>query len=475
MFPSLLQLAAALLCGGCATCLTVPANDPNPPVATVSIFVDDATGTGVEEYVNTTDHNSPVTMEVPRTRSFTVLYGGRDDGGVKTTTLDWKYYAGNQLVQPLITPDDYSGDSCVVDTRAKAIEYKWQGVRRYEIAASATDFHDNRATTPTISVRHGPTDWPLGDGPFKAGFRVVSDIPIDANVPVISTTVNGVKLETPAQNTAIVYHPATTDGEAAAFAPGGPFPVIVFGHAKRLPAPAAQLCPGAPADTKQDFRQVLGILAQLARWGFVTIAPDLSWLTTDAGSPTSRKLVLKDALAYLKGENSRAGSPFSGKLKTTSFAAMGHSFGGDAAIFLGTSGLISIDALGLIAPSAAGSEISEIAAFAPKPVLILHGTQDTSTFGAQTAPLDIFAAASATKHLVKIDGANHFGYTDGICIPGDGPATITQRNQQRIAIAYLTAFYRRYLGSVTAADDYLTGVKKVQGLEAFDITVTAVP
>ena len=119
--------------------------------------------------------------------------------------------------------------------------------------------------------------------------------------------------------------------------------------------------------------------------------------------------------------------------------------------------------------------LAGIAAFAPKPVLILHGTQDTSTFGAQNAPLDIFAAASATKHLVKIDGANHFGYTDGICIPGDGPATITQRNQQRIAIAYLTAFYRRYLGSVTAADDYLTGVKKVQGLEAFDITVTAVP
>ena len=41
------------------------------------------------------------------------------------------------------------------------------------------------------------------------------------------------------------------------------------------------LAPGAPTDTTDDFQKLSEILKHLARWGFVSIAPDLSWLASD--------------------------------------------------------------------------------------------------------------------------------------------------------------------------------------------------
>lgn len=325
--------------------------------------------------------------------------------------------------------------------------------------------------SPTFTVGQ-PPEWPLGDGPFKAGFREVTDVPVSPDVAFISsqTGVGGqtYTFQRPAQNAAIIFYPATAEGVGVPFAAGGPFPLLVFGHAKRVPWSHA--CPGAPTDTTQDFRQLSGILAHLARWGFVTIAPDLSWLAV-AGVP-DWQFVLKDAVSYMLTENLRAGSPFNGKIKTTGLGAMGHSTGGLAATFLGTSGAFPIEALGLIAPAATTmGDVAQIGTFAPKPVLVLHGTQDAGPYSADGQPLNIYAAAAAKKHLVTIDGANHFGYTDGLCIQEDGAATISQANQQRIAKAYLTAFFRRYLRGATEVDDYLTGVRKVEELEAFTITV----
>ncbi len=314
--------------------------------------------------------------------------------------------------------------------------------------------------SPTVDVRQ-PREWPLGEGPFKAGFQVVTNIPISSEVSDFEPA--------PDENNAIIFYPATEDGEGTPVASSGPFQMIVFGHARR--SSSAAVCIGAPTDTTQDFRQLSDIFAHLARWGFVTISPDLSWVT---GFIFPRRLLLEGAVSYVLAENSRAGSPFNGKIATTGIGAMGHSTGGLTAIYLGTSGALSIDVMGLIAPLALDmNDIAEIVGFAPKPVLLLHGTEDTGMCGVDGLPLSIYAAASTTKHLVTIGGANHFGYTDALCIdpPCDGAATISRTDQQKIAKAYLTALFRRHLNGITEMDDYLSGVRPVEELETLTITV----
>ncbi len=322
----------------------------------------------------------------------------------------------------------------------------------------------------TVGV-HQPREWPLGEGPFKAGFRVVSDIPISGEVDYLGSGYNGYWEEPPPQNTAVIFYPATAEGDSTPVAPGGPFHLIVFGHARRTPG--GTVCPGTPTDTTQDFRQLSGIFAHLASWGFVVISPDISWLTFDFYID-NRKHVMNDAISYMLAESADPGSQFSGKIKTTGFGAMGLSTGGLTAIYVGTNGSFVFEALGLIAPAAVTMDhISQIVDFAPKPALLIHGTEDTGTYGVDGQPLSIYGAASSQKYLVTVDGANHFGYTDELCLqtPCDGIATINQTDQQKIAKAYLTALFRQHLDGITEMDDYLSGVRPVEELETLTITI----
>jgi dienelactone hydrolase len=305
-----------------------------------------------------------------------------------------------------------------------------------------------------LATRPSRDNWPLGQGYFHAGFRLISDIPINPN---LEGTFSGDWESTPTANAAISFYPATADGENAPFV-ASRFPLIIFGHAKRL----------AGDDRRHDFRQVSEILAQLARWGFVSIAADLSWLLNNI---PAQQIALTDAGNYMLAEDSRSASPFRDKLRTDSMGVMGHSSGGAAATRLGGSGVFPIAAMGLIAPVA---DTESIASFAPKPVLIIHGTRDSLTgYGVGDQPLALFAAAGPKKHLVTIEGANHFGYTDELYF-ADDTATISRADQQRIAKAFLTAFFRRYLMGITGVnDEYLNGSRIVETLEAFSITVEA--
>lgn len=319
-----------------------------------------------------------------------------------------------------------------------------------------------------------PEEWPLGPGPFKAGFRLVADVPVSPDVSFQDHSVlcNGggqVDFFRPATNKAVIFYPATVDGQDTAVAAGGPFPILVFAHGRRQPlcSLAWEPCPGAPSDTGDDFRQLSGILSHLARWGFVSIAADLSWLADTFGID-SWTLVLSDAATYIVAEHTRAGSPLEGKLQIAAISLLGHSTGGFAAIELATSGLLSVDALGLLAPAGGADSVVK---FAPKPILVVHGTQDTGSFGDGGQSVNVYAAAGPAKHIVTIDGANHFGFTDGLCILKDPPATIGQADQQKIAKAYLTAFFRRYVQDAVEVEDYLTGARPVEELDAFTVTV----
>lgn len=331
------------------------------------------------------------------------------------------------------------------------------------------------AYSPTIVVAQ-PPEWPLGPGAFMAGFRLVADVPVSADVPFQGAAVgpcNGGMYDfvRPAANKAVVFYPATADGQDAPVAAGGPFPIVVFGHGRRWPSCFAQhgweACAGAPQDTVEDYRQLSGILSHLARWGVVSIAPDLSWLAPDFGTESWR-CVMADAAGYIVAQNGNAGSPLQGHLKTASLSLLGHSTSGIAALELAIGGTLSIDAVVLLAPAGGVNEASSLS---PVPVMVIRGTADSGPFGDGGNSDNVYAAAGPPKHMVTITGANHFGFTDSLCILADPVSTVAQGDQQRIATAYLTAFFRRYVNGAVEVEDYLTGARPVEELEAFTIVV----
>ena len=61
-----------------------------------------------------------------------------------------------------------------------------------------------------------PPEWPLGPGPFSAGFRVVDDIPLSNEIQFQTVEVGAggqtYRFERPAHHTAVVFYPATAEG-----------------------------------------------------------------------------------------------------------------------------------------------------------------------------------------------------------------------------------------------------------------------
>jgi pimeloyl-ACP methyl ester carboxylesterase len=323
--------------------------------------------------------------------------------------------------------------------------------------------------SPEVKVSE-PKAWPLGAGQYSAGSLKVTDVPISDQVQWQQGQTGGVSFVRPAKNAAMLFYPATADGNATPVAAGGPFPVIVYGHAKRFPQallPDEAPCPGAPADTTHEYERVTGILSQLARWGFIGIAPDLSWLTTAGVSDWTQ--VLQDALDYMAARNGESSSRFHNQVTTAGPGAIGHSTSGYAASQLATRPGATVAALALIAPAAGSSPLNFLANLGPRPLLVFEGGEDVGHYGRSG---DFYGAAAPPKVLVSIPGANHFGYYDDVCVLADNTATISQADQQRIAAAYLVAFFRRRLQGAAEEEDYLDGVRPVEELEGFGITVT---
>lgn len=152
----LMTLAVTALTG--CRCITVPANDSTPPLATLRISYDNS---AVVQFVNTTDHNAPITFNVPAGKTFNITYSGADDGGIKQLHLDYSFTGptvngvatrGN----PNVAPKDFSGCALKNQIVSEDFPYRPATAVVYVFRSSATDFHNNTATTPTITVNHGP-------------------------------------------------------------------------------------------------------------------------------------------------------------------------------------------------------------------------------------------------------------------------------------------------------------------------------
>ncbi|XXY45536.1 alpha/beta hydrolase [Sorangium sp. So ce269] len=307
----------------------------------------------------------------------------------------------------------------------------------------------------------------LRAGPHGAGFRRIGALSLSADACYPGTwSFQGAVYRRPARGAALLYYPASVDGEEAPLSPGGPFPVIAIAHERRLPTSA--VTPGSPPDTGQDYRQLSGVMAHLARWGFVVIAPDLSWLTPD-DTPLRRAAVLRDALAHL-----RAGSRGPLLADFDQVGLLGHGLGAQAALALALDAAspFHVRALALLAPAGEPERASPIDALAPRPVLLVHGTADPI---AASVPATLYHRARAPKHLVTLPGASHFGYTTsiGLAEPLDGPAELARREQQAIAMGYLAAFFNGYLRDARRCLGALSGKESLEGLETREIAVSA--
>ncbi len=287
-----------------------------------------------------------------------------------------------------------------------------------------------------------PRTSPLGRGPFRAGFRLIPAVPI-----------RGRNLR------AVVYYPAAQEGENTPFAAAAPFPMIGYAHGNRNIGLTP--CPGTPADFTIDYLQLSVILSHLARWGYVTISTDQS---SDILVPGKAEM-LEASVDYLRTESGRSGSPFAGKVRSTGTVLMGHSTGGGAAIQLARSTSLDVAAVATLSPGGVAGDAAALAV----PLLVEHGSEEGTAEGGNSR--ELYDAAHAPKHYALVHGANHFGYTDELCIVEAPPATIARSDQQRIAYAYLVAFLQRYVRGETFYTPILNGLQKIEGLEAFDITV----
>ncbi len=127
---------------------------------------------------------------------------------------------------------------------------------------------------------------------------------------------------------------------------------------------------------------------------------------------------------------------------------------------------VQVKAVALIAPDFYGTDglKSELI----EPALIIYGTADKPC--PTNFPTSYWAEIynevnSAKKHLLAITGANHFGYTDGLCIDNtdvDPPSTVggltgpeAHALQQQTATNYTHAFFSHYLQGVSDKIDYL--------------------
>jgi predicted dienelactone hydrolase len=303
---------------------------------------------------------------------------------------------------------------------------------------------------------------PLQRGPHPVGRALLGvtpgtqRLPLPAMIDLSTRGENTVQCKNgplsarrPAEIAAQLWYPAKEESRdfSRELAIARPAPLILYAHAKRrwltCPEHIPEPLPSAFSDYSLDFQRTDRMLSHLASHGFVVAAPDLGWLAETfelgdwegvGGLPRAR--ILKEVFDYLK--------PRPG-IDTRRIGLVGHSTGGAAVLALQEQ-LPATRFIGLIAPG--GEEtILKKAAQSPATLVIV------STLDLQLVrdPVLVYRDARDPKVLVRIDGANHLGFTDlcsednKVCIDGDPPGLIDRNRQQDLAAGYLAAMATRYL------------------------------
>jgi dienelactone hydrolase len=155
------------------------------------------------------------------------------------------------------------------------------------------------------------------------------------------------------------------------------------------------------------------LMAHLATWGFVVVAPEhpergLAAVLGNQQLGDDSAAALLDALEMLKGEDVAAGGRLEGRLDFDHVAVSGHSMGGGATMVDAPDP--QIHAWFTLATVAAGS--------APgKPSLMMAGIEDNVAVIDQTR--EEYGRKAAPKRFAAIARAGHLGFTDICAISRD--------------------------------------------------------
>lgn len=208
---------------------------------------------------------------------------------------------------------------------------------------------------------------------------------------------------------------------------GGPFPVVVYAHGLRstsqtMPCEwlSTKIKQSIQETTTEDYKRLEGILKRLAMAGIIAISVD--W---HANRDVEISSIVSKTITYMEIENENPLSWLGEKVDMKRVGLLGHSTGGAAVSKVAIRLSSMIKAVGLLAPSCPNAlewrDNHEAPCFegwnppANIPIIVIHGTREHQCQVGEF-PEDLYCSAKNPKHLVVINGANHFGYTDNICL-----------------------------------------------------------
>lgn len=242
---------------------------------------------------------------------------------------------------------------------------------------------------------------------------------------LVSANTVRVEVDGAAPFDALLYYPALEAQPGAGLDPsGGPYPAIAFGHGF-LQAP---------------FRYG-GVMAHLASWGIIVIAPDTQ---TGFGPSHGQFAVdMRTCLTWLELEHARLGATLEGGIDVASFGIAGHSMGGGAAM------LAAADdpRIGAIATLAAAETNPSAVAAASRltiPASYISGSEDAITPLAQHGQR-MYDVQVSPRQLPLVIGGSHCGFQDEpfplFCDSGSLP----REEQLELTRRLLTGFFLLHL------------------------------
>jgi hypothetical protein len=344
-------------------------------------------------------------------------------------------------------------------------------VGEYDIVA---DFGNDTAD-PNLFVPNAQFDMPkdICDGYFVPGFRVVPDPAVDtsfANAGVFSYndgpfTVSDDFVPVTLDRKAIVYFPAD--------APGATVPGQISGAQASYPMLIA-VHGNSYLHQTDSYLGYNYLLEHWAKNGFIAASVHCEY-DMDA---TGRSRVLFEHIGLLKAK-------FGAKAQNT-IGIMGHSRGGEAvaaALRLNFNEGLGHNFVGVVCLAPSDWILHETIEPAwATPLQVIYGSMDGDISGGPPLPMETgFAiydrASGAVKSMVFVYGAIHDRFNtvwgDGDLGFGDLGGTdfakvISAEAHRRIALGYMTAFFRRHVRNETQWDGIFTGEWRPAVVDAAD-------
>jgi dienelactone hydrolase len=235
----------------------------------------------------------------------------------------------------------------------------------------------------------------------------------------------------------------------------GPYPVVIVAHGFQLPA-----------------KQYTNYIKRLATFGYVAITADFP--ASFFGQDNT-----KNAKDLISAIDWAAGKPEL-KADTTKVGMTGHSLGGKLALLASTMDprvkasivLDPVDGGGGPGGGCNPPQCVDVSALMPQlkiPTGFLGETTDSAGGIQPCAPaaenfLTFYMGTNAPSLAVTVKGANHMSFLDDVSSCGAtcsfcNMATVDNATVNSLSLAYVTAFYERYIRSNTGYDTYLTGAE----------------